>query len=285
MRTSGLIKFLLILLLIIMNISVTGIINSYHQFDREFWLIYKVLEKLHPNFSKIKMNLLKSKRINDEYLKDINKETFELEKDLLDEQWKKENEDAKKVGNETHDYIRNIFCTDLKMAKSEFQIDTELYKIKQLEELLKCDQGIFLERKLEYNLNNDIILIGIPDCFIIHDGIIDIIDWKTNDKINFKSRYEVGKGKSKKLKYPLNALDDCNGIQYQVQLSIYMWMLLKIRPDLKPGFLKIVQIKNNKIKKVFEVDYLNDAIDKLINFHIKNITLKEKIDQCKEIIY
>ena len=73
-----------------MNISVTGIINSYHQFDREFWLIYKVLEKLHPNFSKIKMNLLKSKRINDEYLKDINKETFELEKDLLDEQWKKE---------------------------------------------------------------------------------------------------------------------------------------------------------------------------------------------------
>ena len=268
-----------------MNISVTGIINSYHQFDREFWLIYKVLEKLHPNFSKIKMNLLKSKRINDEYLKDINKETFELEKDLLDEQWKKENEDAKKVGNETHDYIRNIFCTDLKMAKSEFQIDTELYKIKQLEELLKCDQGIFLERKLEYNLNDDIILIGIPDCFIIHDGIVDIIDWKTNDKINFKSRYEVGKGKSKKLKYPLNTFDDCNGIQYQIQLSIYMWMLLKIRPDLKPGFLKIVQIKNNKIKKVFEVDYLNDTIDKLINFHIKNITLKEKIDQCKEIIY
>ena len=34
------------------------------------------------------------------------------------------------------------------------------------------------------NLNNDIILIGIPDCFIIHDGIVDIIDWKTNDKIN-----------------------------------------------------------------------------------------------------
>ena len=70
------------------------------------------------------------------------------------------------------------------------------------------------------------MLIGIPDCFIIHDGVVDIIDWKTNDKLSFKSIFEVSKGKTKKLKYPLSSLDDCNGIHYQLQLSLYMWMLL-----------------------------------------------------------
>ena len=71
-----------------MNISVTSIINSYHQFDREFWLSYKVLEKIHPNFDSIKLNLLKSKRIDQKYLKEIDINQYNLEKALLDAEWK-----------------------------------------------------------------------------------------------------------------------------------------------------------------------------------------------------
>jgi len=28
------------------------------------------------------------------------------------------------------------------------------------------------------------------------------------------------------MKYPLNSLEDADGVRYQLQLSIYMWMIL-----------------------------------------------------------
>jgi hypothetical protein len=43
-----------------------------------------------------------------------------------------------------------------------------------------------------------------------------------------------------------------------------MWMLLQIRPDLKPGVLEIVWIQNDKIKKVYPVEYLESKINKFI---------------------
>ena len=64
-----------------------------------------------------------------------------------------------------------------------------------------------------------------------------------------------------------------------------MWMLLQIRPDLKPGVLEIVWIQNNKIKKVFPVEYLETKINKFIPWHLKALNLKEKTQSCREIKY
>ena len=64
-----------------------------------------------------------------------------------------------------------------------------------------------------------------------------------------------------------------------------MWMLLKIRPDLKPGKLEIVWIQNDKIKKVYPVEYLEDKINKFIPWHLKSIRLKSKMNACREIKY
>ena len=96
--------------------------------------------------------------------------------------------------------------------------------------------------------------------------------------------YEVSKKQNKKMKYPL-ALDDVNGIHYQIQLSIYMWMLLKIRPDLQPGKLEIVWIQNDKIKKVYPVEYLDKKVEKFITWHLKSLHLKNKMLECREIRY
>ena len=64
-----------------------------------------------------------------------------------------------------------------------------------------------------------------------------------------------------------------------------MWMLLKLRPDLKPGKLKLVWIKDYKAKKVFEVEYLEKEVDTLLKWHLKSIKLKKETDKCKEIKY
>lgn len=264
-----------------MTLSVSSLINKYKQFARNFWLGYKTLEKLHPNFDDIKMNLLKSKRIDPKYYADL--PTYQMEKDLLDLEWKKKSEEARAIGTSTHEYIHNLFVTDLKGCKLEFGIPTDTYS---LSSDLQCNSGFFVEQKLEVKLDDDYSLVGIPDYFIIKDGVVSIKDWKTSETpIKFKSMYELSTHQNKKLKFPLNFLDDVEGVHYQIQLSLYMWMILKLRPDLKPGQLEIVWIKDNKVKKSFPVEYLGDKIDKFINWHLKSLHLEQKMSECREIKY
>ena len=266
------------------KLSVTGIIQQYKVFSKDFWLGYKTLEKLYPDFDSIKINLLKCKRIDPKYYQDI--PNYQIERDLLEQEWNQKNEEAKQQGISTHEYIHNLLCTNLQACKNEFYIPTDKYQLKNYDQFLTCQDGIFAEYKLEIPINDEFTLIGIPDCFIIHDGVIDIKDWKTSDTpIKFKSNYEMSQHQTKKLKFPLNGTDDAPGIHYQIQLSIYMWMLLQLRPDLKPGVLEIVWIKDNKIKKVYPVEYMEKQVNKLIKFHVKNIKLQEEMLKCREIKY
>lgn len=70
---------------------------------------------------------------------------------------------------------------------------------------------------MELPLDEEFKLIGIADLISIKDGIVTIIDWKTDeDGIKFKSYYDVAKRHGKKLKYPMSKLDDINGVHYQL---------------------------------------------------------------------
>lgn len=263
-----------------MNLSVVNLINDYHVFDKEFWLSYKTLEKLHPDFESIKMSLLKTKRINKKHLVGI--ENFEEERQILQNEWTAKSDEAKTAGINTHEYIKALLKVDPKGCTT-FQLPTDKYTVSS--DLLTSQGGIFVEHRIEIPLDEEYTLVGVPDCFIIHDGQIDIKDWKVLDSApKFKSMYEVSKKQNKKMKYPL-ALDDVNGVHYQIQLSIYMWMLLQIRPDLKPGVLEIVWIQNDKIKKVYPVEYLESKINKFIAWHLKALRLKNKTQACREIRY
>lgn len=263
-----------------MNLSVVNLINDYHVFDKDFWLNYKTLEKLHPDFESIKMSLLKTKRVDKKYIENL--ESFELEKQLLAEEWQIKSDEAKTAGINTHEYIKNLLKVDPKGCTT-FQLPTDKYTVSS--DLLNASSGIFIEQRLEIPLDDEYTLVGVPDCFVIHDGQIDIKDWKVLESApKFKSMYEVSKKQNKKMKYPL-ALDDVNGVHYQIQLSIYMWMLLQIRPDLKPGQLEIVWIQHDKIKKVYPVEYLENKINKFIAWHLKSLHLKNKMHECREIKY
>lgn len=64
-----------------------------------------------------------------------------------------------------------------------------------------------------------------------------------------------------------------------------MYMLLKLRPELKPGKLKIVWLKDMKVRKVYEVEYLEKEVDQLLKWHLKSTKLKIETDKCKEKKY
>lgn len=267
------------------NLSVTGIVHSYHVFDREFWLSYKTLEAMMDSteWENTKMFLLKSKRIDDKCFNNISREEFETNRALLDAEWKQKNEESKATGTAVHEMIRNELTTNIFAARKNFGLTGE---VQSNDAFLVAQGGLFPEQRIEVSLNDEYQLVGIADLIDIHDGVVDIIDWKTDDDgIKFKSHYDVAKKQAKKLKYPISKLDDVNGIHYQLQLSIYMNMVLKLRPDLKPGKLKLVWIKDMKVKKVYEVEYLDKEVEQLLKWHLKSTKLKSETLKCREINY
>ena len=269
------------------RLACTQIVRDYHFFQKDFWLSYKTLEKVLPEtqFAEIKMKLLKSKKIILDSIPNLDIELFNTERELLDKEWTAKNEEAKQLGTTIHEQIHNMFCTDLKSVKVDLGIDTEKYSVQKMDEFLKADKGIFNEFKMEVPIDEDFLLVGIADCIIKDGNHATIIDWKTDDKIPFKSTFDVGKKKSKRLKYPLCNLEDCAGVHYQIQLSIYAWMLQQIDPKLIIDKLLIVQVENLKKKKEFSVEYIKQDIEKLLKWHVKSLRLKTEMDKCNSLTF
>lgn len=267
------------------NISVTGILREYKSFSRDFWLQYKALEAImQPElWNNVKMQLLRTKRIDEKILSLVDPTEFEVKKQEIDLEWKQKNEEAKQTGIAVHEAIRDALIVDYPNAVKKYRLDGEL---RSPDLFLTATSGLFPEHRMELLVDEDVTLIGIADMITIKDGVVNCIDWKTDEEgIKFKSRYDMSKKSTKRLKYPMQKFEDCSGINYQLQLSLYMWMILKLRPDLKPGKLQIAHIKDMKIHHIYDVEYLEKDIEKLINWHVKSLKLKQKTMECREIEY
>ena len=70
----------------------------------------------------------------------------------------------------------------------------------------------------EENLAGSVDFVGT-----FPDGSLVIVDWKRSDKLATHMRDHW----NKKLKWPMNHLDDCDGAKYAIQLSSYAWILEK----------------------------------------------------------
>jgi ATP-dependent exoDNAse (exonuclease V) beta subunit len=84
-------------------------------------------------------------------------------------------------------------------------------------------------------------ICGQSDLVEVVNGRVHIIDYKTNKEIKTES-FKDWEGISKKMLHPVNNLDDCNFNHYSLQLSIYMYIILKHNPKLKPGDIYIHHI-------------------------------------------
>ena len=85
-------------------------------------------------------------------------------------------------------------------------------------------------------------ICGQGDLIEVVNGYINIIDYKTNKKIE-KESYKDWEGISKKMLAPIGHLDDCNFNHYSLQLSIYMYIMIKHNHRLKPGKMLIHHIE------------------------------------------
>ena len=84
-------------------------------------------------------------------------------------------------------------------------------------------------------------ICGQSDLVEVVNGYVHITDYKTNKEIK-KTSFVNWEGISKKMLNPLTHLDDCNYNHYNLQLSIYMYIILKHNPGLKPGNIVISHV-------------------------------------------
>lgn len=85
-------------------------------------------------------------------------------------------------------------------------------------------------------------LCGQSDLVEIVNGTINITDYKTNKEIKEKG-FTNWEGVTQKMYAPVSHLDDCNLNHYNLQLSIYAYIIKKHNPKLKVGKLTIQHVK------------------------------------------
>lgn len=139
-------------------------------------------------------------------------------------------------------------------------------------------------------------LCGQSDLVEVVNGKVNIIDYKTNKEIKMKG-FTNWEGITEKMLLPVNGLDDCHFNHYALQLSIYMYIILKHNPKLKPGKIFIHHVKfeierednwgypigkkdenGNPIVKevtVIPIPYLVDEVQAVIH-HMKDNPIKKK---------
>jgi hypothetical protein len=86
---------------------------------------------------------------------------------------------------------------------------------------------------------------GTADLVEVVDGRINVKDYKTNEKLDFESWKHPRTG-PKRLLFPVQHLDDCNFNLYQLQVNLYMYMLLQQNRHLKMGKMEILHIIFNE---------------------------------------
>jgi hypothetical protein len=128
-------------------------------------------------------------------------------------------------------------------------------------------------------------LCGQADLVTIVNGKINILDYKTNKEIKEKG-FTNWEGITSKMYKPVNNLDDCNLKHYNLQLSLYVYIIKKHNPKLKIGDLTIQHVifekegddefgypinKYNEQKepiikkiKMYNLPYLKDEVTNLI---------------------
>lgn len=84
-------------------------------------------------------------------------------------------------------------------------------------------------------------ICGQSDLVEVINGEVHITDYKTNKEIKHEA-YTNWEGISQKMAHPVSHLDDCHINHYALQLSMYMFIILKHNPKLRPGSLTIHHI-------------------------------------------
>jgi len=121
----------------------------------------------------------------------------------------------------------------------------------------KLSEGVYPEH---FVYLKSAALCGQADLVEVVNGHVNITDYKTNKEIK-KEGFTNWEGITSKMYNPVNHLDDCNFNHYSLQMSIYMYIILKHNPKLKPGKLVLQHVKFKQVGEDKNGYPINEHID------------------------
>lgn len=165
---------------------------------------------------------------------------LKITKEELLAQWKGKEIQAIEKGIKFHKKMENIYNNQDSMVVENYLCPVYTAPVN---DGIKQDLTIKLENNTVYPekmiWSNKYKICGTADLVEVVNGKINIKDYKTNEKIEFSSYKHPILG-SKKMKNPIQHLDDCKGVEYQLQINLYMYMLLQQNRHLKMGNMQIL---------------------------------------------
>jgi len=212
--------------------------------------------------------------------------------------WKSESDRASGLGTFYHNQRETDLCSLASIEREGIPLPVytpvETDGIKYAPDQ-KITDGIYPEHMVYLKSAG---ICGQSDLVEIVNGHVDIIDYKTNKEIKTES-YKNWEGVSKKMLFPIAHLDDCSFVHYALQLSIYMYIILKHNPKLQAGkmYLHHITFENDDIDKwgypitkydqdnnpivkeviPIEVPYLKDEVISIVNWlHDNKHKIKKK---------
>lgn len=159
----------------------------------------------------------------------------------IKEAWKSEANRATTLGTWYHNCRESDICALDSMERHGFTVP--VFKPLEIEGVKyspdqKLKDGVYPEHMVYLKSAG---LCGQSDLVEVIDGHVHITDYKTNKEIKVEG-FTNWEGITTKMMPPVHHLDDCNLNHYSLQLSLYMYIILKHNPRLKPGTLTIHHI-------------------------------------------
>ena len=207
------------------------------------WIsVTRLIHHFKEPFDEMKMSVACSKGKNPKYVGKTPEEIRAI--------WKSENTRAITLGSWYHDRREQDILNCNTITRNGIPltiIDPLMDGYVKLAPVQSLSEGIYPEH-LIYLMSAGIC--GQADRVEVVNDCIDLYDYKTNKEIK-KEGFKTASGKTKKMLPPLSHLDDCNFNDYALQLSIYMYMMLKHNYNLEPGIMQIDHIE-------FEIESLDE---------------------------
>jgi ATP-dependent exoDNAse (exonuclease V) beta subunit len=265
--------------------SVTELIDKYKQpFDRDFWSAYKALEQLlsKEQWNIEKKSLLNTKRFDASILDvySISKNDFNATQQSILDAW-----EAKRVEGQTRGtFLHDSLYKQISNNKYDFSKLVEVHNPLTIQQSLDEAYGIYPEFPIQYSFM-DIVIKGRPDLIIKNENELSIVDWKTDEKIEQKSGFNTAIKSNAKMLFPLNDIMDCNYFHYTMQLSLYAYILEQLYPKLHVSNLMIVHFDPKGIQSLYRLDYMKEAVVRLLKYANKMYIHEVQKEKRKHIDY
>jgi len=160
--------------------------------------------------------------------------------------WNGESERAIELGNWYHNQREENLCEFKTIERDGVEVpivrpivDSSGTKIAPDQ---KLTDGVYPEH---FVYLKSLGICGQADLVTIVNGKINIVDYKTNKEIKEKG-FTNWEGITSKMYKPVSHLDDCNLKHYNLQLSLYAYIIKKHNPKLKVGDLSIQHVAFEK---------------------------------------